>query len=154
MLGGRLEVGADLPGFPCTGPVPAGILRAMSSESRGYPSVFVCDDSAAERFLLGQRIQAQRDLLLAGAASTALGGVQAIEATQPDVVILDHLDHDGDVSVIVGAIKDAVQGVKVVVHSALPANRIVGMASADAYVHKSSEPDSLWQAIRQVFAAD
>src|SRR5947209_19118030 len=93
------------------------------SESRGYASVFVCDDSAAERFLLGQRIQEQGGLYLAGAASTALGAVRAIEATQPDVVILDHLDHDGDVSVIVGAIRDAVQGIKVVVHSALPADR-------------------------------
>ena len=153
MLGGRLEVGADLPGFPCTGPVPAGILRAMSSESRGYPSVFVCDDSAADRFLLGQRIQAQRDLLLAGAASTALGGVQAIEATQPDVVILDHLDHDGDASVVVGAIRDAVPSVKVVIHSGLPADRIVGVSSADAYVRKT-DPDSLWQAIHQVCDAD
>jgi len=126
----------------------------MSSESRGYASVFVCDDSAAERFLLGQRIQDHGGLYLAGAASTAFGAVRAIEASQPDVVILDHLDHDGDVSVIVGAIRDAVQGIKVVVHSALPANRIVGVASADAYVHKAAEPDSLWQAIDQVFAAD
>ena len=126
----------------------------MSSKSRGYASVFVCDDSAAERFLLGQRIQEQRDLYLAGAASSAFGAVRAIEASQPDVVILDHLHHDGDLSVIVGAIRDAVQGIKVVVHSGLPANRIVGVASADAYVHKTSEPDALWQAIHKVFAAD
>ena len=125
----------------------------MSSASRGYPSVFVCDDSAAERFLLGQRIQEQRDLLLAGAASTALGGVQAIEATQPDVVILDHLDHDGDVSVIVGAIRNAAPSAKVIVHSGLPADRIVGVSSADAYVCKT-DPDSLWPAIQQVWGDD
>ena len=125
----------------------------MSSESRGFPSVFVCDDSPAERFLLGQRIQEQRDLLLAGAASTALAGVQAIEATKPDVVILDHLDHDGDVSVVVRAIKDAVPSVKVVIHSGLPAERIVGVGSADAYVCKT-DPDSLWQAIRDVWVDD
>ncbi len=125
----------------------------MPPASRGYASVFVCDDSAAERFLLGQRIQEQRDLLLAGAASTALGGVQAIEATQPDVVLLDHLDHDGDVSVIVGAIRDAVPSVKVIIHSGLPAERIVGVSAADAYVSKT-DPDSLWPAIQQVWGDD
>ncbi len=125
----------------------------MPPASRGYASVFVCDDSAAERFLLGQRIQEQRDLLLAGAASTALGGVQAIEATQPDVVLLDHLDHDGDVSVIVGAIRDAVPSVKVIIHSGLPAERIVGVSAADAYVSKT-DPDSLWPAIHQVWGDD
>ncbi len=103
--------------------------------------------------MLGQRIQEQRGLYLAGAASTAFGAVRAIEATQPDVVILDHLDHDGDVSVIVGAIRDAVPSVKVVIHSAVPENRIVGVASGDAYVRKATEPDSLWQAIHQVSAA-
>jgi DNA-binding NarL/FixJ family response regulator len=125
----------------------------MCSESRGFPSVFVCDDSPAERFLLGQRIQEQRDLLLAGAASTVLAGVQAIEATQPDVVLLDHLDHDGDVSVVVRAIRDAVPSVKVIIHSGLPAERIVGVGSADAYVCKT-DPDSLWPAIRKVWLDD
>jgi DNA-binding NarL/FixJ family response regulator len=128
--------------------------RLMSQESPDYASVFVCDDSAAERFLLGQLIQRQHGLFLAGAASTAVGGVQAIEATQPDVVILDHLDHDGDVSVVVGAIRQAVPSVKVVVHSGLPADRIVGVDSADAYVRKASEPDSLWQAIHEVSGGD
>lgn len=122
----------------------------MPPESRGYVSVFVCDDSAAERFLLGQRIQEQRGLYLAGAASSAFGAVRAIEATQPDVVILDHLDHEGDVSVIVGAIRDAVPSAKVVIHSALPEHRIAGVASGDAYVRKAAEPNSLWEAIDQV----
>jgi len=125
----------------------------MSPGSRGYVSVFVCDDSAAERFLLGQRIQEQRGLYLAGAASTAFGAVRAIEATQPDVVILDHLDHEGDVSVIVAAIREAVPSAKVVIHSALPEDRIVGVASGDAYVRKAMEPDSLWEAIDQVAGA-
>ncbi|HJX21903.1 MAG TPA: hypothetical protein VJ454_12995 [Steroidobacteraceae bacterium] len=124
------------------------------TESRAYASVFVCDDNASERFLLGQLIQEQRGLYLAGAASTAFGAVRAIEASQPDVVILDHLDHDGDVSVIVGAIRDAVPSVKVVIHSGLPATRIVGVSSADAYVHKTAGRDSLWQAIDQVSAAE
>ena len=124
------------------------------TESRAYASVFVCDDNASERFLLGQLIQEQRGLYLAGAASTAFGAVRAIEATQPDVVILDHLDHDGDVSVIVGAIRNASPSVKVVIYSAVPADRIVGASSADAYVHKTSEPDSLWQAIHHVSGAD
>jgi len=122
----------------------------MSSESRGYASVFVCDDSAAERFLLGQRIQDHGGLYLAGAASTAFGAVRAIEASQPDVVILDHLDHDGDVSVIVGAIREAAPGVRVLIRSGLPASRIVGVSSGDGYVEKAQDPDVLWNAIAEL----
>src|SRR5436190_6913724 len=113
----------------------------------GLISVFVCDDSPAERFLLGQLIKERRDLYLAGAAGSAVGAVQAIEAAQPDVVLLDHLNHDGDMSVIVRAIREAAPGVKVLIRSGLPARHITGVSSADGYVAKAPEPESLWQAI-------
>jgi AmiR/NasT family two-component response regulator len=90
---------------------------------RSVTSVFVCDDSPAERFLMGQLIKERRNLYLAGAAGSAVGAVQAIEAAQPDVVLLDHLDHNGDVSIIV---------------------------RADGYVAKAQDPASLWQAIDEV----
>ena len=110
-------------------------------------TVFVCDDSPAERFLMGQLIKDRRDLYLAGAASTAVGAVQAIEAAQPDVVLLDHLDHEGDVSVVVSAIREAAPGVKVLIRSGLPERHIVGVSSADGYVAKAPDPSSLWEAI-------
>jgi DNA-binding NarL/FixJ family response regulator len=113
----------------------------------GLVSVFVCDDSPAERFLLGQLIKERKDLYLAGAASSAVVAVQAIEAAQPDVVLLDHFNHDGDVSVIVRAIREAAPGVKVLMRSGLPARHIAGVSSADGYVAKSPEPESLWRAI-------
>ncbi len=113
-------------------------------------TVFVCDDSPAERFLMGQLIKERRELYLAGAASSAIGAVQTIEAAQPDVVLLDHLDHDGDVSVIVRAIRDAAPGVKVLIRSGLPARHIAGVSSADGYVAKAPEPESLWQAIDEL----
>jgi DNA-binding NarL/FixJ family response regulator len=116
----------------------------------GFISVFVCDDSAAERFLMGQLIKARRDLYLAGAASSAVGAVQAIEAARPDIVLLDHLDHDGDVSVIVNAIREAAPGVKLLIRSGLPASQIVGVSSADGYVAKAPDPESLWQAIDEL----
>jgi DNA-binding NarL/FixJ family response regulator len=109
--------------------------------------VFVCDDSPAERFLMGQLIKERRELYLAGAASSAIGAVQTIEAAQPDVVLLDH---DGDVSVIVRAIRDAAPGVKVLIRSGLPARHIAGVSSADGYVAKAPEPESLWQAIDEL----
>jgi DNA-binding NarL/FixJ family response regulator len=112
--------------------------------------VFVCDDSPAERFLMGQLIKGRSDLYLAGAASSAVGAVQAIEAAQPDVVLLDHLDHDGDVSVIVRAIREAAPGVKLLIRSGLPQSRIVGVSSADGYVRKAQGPDSLWEAIDEL----
>ena len=120
----------------------------------GLISVFVCDDSPAERFLMGQLIKERRDLYLSGAASSALGAVQAIEAAQPDVVLLDHLDHDGDVSVIVRAIRGVAPGVKLLIRSGLPASRIVGVSSADGYVEKAHDPEPLWQAIDELAARE
>lgn len=114
-------------------------------------SVFVCDDNPAERILMGQLIGDRRDLYLCGAASSAVGAVRAVEAAQPDVVILDHLDHDGDASVTVRAIRRAAPGVKVLIHSGLEASRIVGVQSADGYVHKGVAQAPLWQAIADVF---
>jgi DNA-binding NarL/FixJ family response regulator len=99
---------------------------------------------------MGQLIKERRDLYLAGAASSAVGAVQAIEAAQPDVVLLDHLDHDGDVSIIVRAIREAAPGVKLLIRSGLPASRIVGVSSADGYVEKAQDPDVLWDAIAEV----
>jgi DNA-binding NarL/FixJ family response regulator len=116
----------------------------------GVISVFVCDDSPAERFLMGQLIKERADLYLAGAASTAVGAVQAIAAAQPDVVLLDHLDHDSDVSVVVRAIREVAPGVKLLIRSGLPATRIVGVSSADGYVEKAQDPESLWRAIDRV----
>jgi DNA-binding NarL/FixJ family response regulator len=113
-------------------------------------SVFVCDDSPAERFLMGQLIEARRDLYLAGSASSAVGAIQAIEAAQPDLVLLDHLDHDGDLSVIARSIRDAAPGVKVLIRSGLPATHITGVSSADGYVAKAHDSEPLWQAIDEL----
>jgi DNA-binding NarL/FixJ family response regulator len=118
----------------------------------GVISVFVCEDSPAERLLIGQLIKERRDLYLTGAASTALGAVQAIGSAQPDVVLLDHLDHEGDVSGIVRAIREAAPGVKLIIRSGLPASHIVGVSSADGYVEKAHDPESLWQAIHEASA--
>jgi DNA-binding NarL/FixJ family response regulator len=118
--------------------------------TRGDPSgplsVFVCDDDPGDRFLMGQLIKERGNLYLAGAASSAAGAVQAIESAQPDVVLLDHLEHGGDVSVIVRAIREAAPGVKVLIRSGLPARHIVGVSSADGYVAKG-EPEALWPAL-------
>jgi DNA-binding NarL/FixJ family response regulator len=120
----------------------------VEASKPGFVSVFVCDDSPAERFLLGQLIK-ERGLYLAGAASTAMGAVRAIESAQPDVVILDHLDHDSDVSVLVDAIREAVPAVKVLIHSGLPASQVRGVSSADGYVRKASDRETLWAAIQE-----
>ncbi len=126
------------------------LMAFETDRPRGLISVFVCDDSPAERFLVGQLIGERRDLYLAGAASSAVGAVQAIEAAQPDVVLLDHLDHDGDVSIIVRAIREAAPGVKLLIRSGLPASHIIGVSSADGYVEKAQDPDVLWDAIAEV----
>jgi DNA-binding NarL/FixJ family response regulator len=99
---------------------------------------------------MGQLIKERADLYLAGAASTAVGAVQAIAAAQPDVVLLDHLDRDSDVSVVVRAIREVAPGVKLLIRSGLPASRIMGVSSADGYVEKAQDPDSLWRAIDRI----
>jgi DNA-binding NarL/FixJ family response regulator len=123
------------------------MTSALPVGARSVVSVFICDDNPAERFLMGQLIRDRPDLYLCGAASSAVGAVRAIEAAQPDIVILDHLDHDGDAAVIVDAIRRASPGVKVLIHSGLPEGRIVGVLAANGYVQKASEQAPLWQAI-------
>jgi CheY-like chemotaxis protein len=113
-------------------------------------SVFFCDDEPAQRFLLGQSMRGQRGLYPAGAASSAISAVPAITAAQPDVVVLDHLDHDGDASVMVRAIRQAVPGVKVVLYSGLPVERILGAETADRYVRKTDLAETLWAAIYEL----
>jgi DNA-binding NarL/FixJ family response regulator len=120
---------------------------ALPAGARSVVSVFVCDDNSAERFLMGQLIRDRPDLYLCGVASSAVGAVRAIEAAQPDVVILDHLDHDGDASVIVDAIRRASPEVKVLIHSGLPATSIVGVSAANGYVQKAPGQAPLWEAI-------
>jgi len=114
-------------------------------------SVFVCDDDPAQRFLLGQLMRGQRGLYPAGAASSAIAAVRAIEEARPDVVVLDHLDHEGDVSVMVGAIRQAVPGVRIVLHSGLPVERIEGAETVDRYVRKTDLAEPLWATIHELF---
>jgi DNA-binding NarL/FixJ family response regulator len=114
-------------------------------------SVFLCDDEPTERFLLGQSMRAQRGLYPAGAASSAVSAIPAVTEARPDVVVLDHLDHDGDVSVMVRAIRQAVPAVKVVLYSGLPVEDILGADTADRYVRKTDLAETLWAAIYELF---
>jgi chemotaxis response regulator CheB len=113
--------------------------------------VFFCDDESAQRFLLGQLMRGQPRLHPAGAASSAVSTIPAITAAQPDVVVLDHFDHDGDVSVMVRAIRDAVPDVKIVLYSGLDVERISGAETADRYVRKTDLAEALWATIYELF---
>ena len=58
--------------------------------------------------------------------------------------------HESDISVVVRAIREVHPGVKLLIRSGLPPTRILGVSSADGYVAKAQEPESLWQAIEEL----
>ena len=110
-------------------------------EPSGPIGVFVCDDSAAERFLLGQLAKEQPGIYIAGAASAAI----AAELTPQAIAPVKYPEYDR----LWGFGSDRA---KVVVYSVMPEHRVTGVASADAYVGKSSDPEPLWRTVRALAA--
>ena len=50
-----------------------------------------------------------------------------------------------------GAIRQAVPGVRIVLHSGLPVERIEGAETVDRYVRKTDLAEPLWATIHELF---
>ena len=112
--------------------------------------VFVVDDNRffleSLVFLLGR----QEDIQVVGTHHRARGALQKIEATQPDVVILDVQLPDGDGISILQEIKSQL-GIPVIMLTIYEEGRERAMKNgAYAYLVKGEELDILYQKIRQI----
>mgnify|MGYP001189977820 FL=1 len=111
--------------------------------------VFVVDDNRffleSLVFLLGR----QEDIQVVGTHHRAKGVLQKIEATQPDVVILDMQLPDGDGISVLQKIRSCMD-IPVIILTVYEESREQAMKNgAYAYLIKGGSLDSLYQKIRE-----
>jgi DNA-binding NarL/FixJ family response regulator len=116
--------------------------------------VFHCDDSGSFIVLVRHWLEEHDDLEWAGAERDRARVGEAVAAARPDVVLLDTMGRPGDGDLI-GAVRAAAPGVKVIVYSGY-----VGMLGddglgghADAYLDKAEDDSRLVALIRSVASA-
>jgi DNA-binding NarL/FixJ family response regulator len=119
----------------------------------GRIRVLLCDDSRSLATLVEHWIEDHEGLEFAGAIRHRAECFDAIQRTQPDVVLLDTMGdpHDGSTLAI---IRDAAPDAKVIVYSGYVA--LLGedaLPRADAFLDKGADHDELIAAIRSVSAS-
>jgi DNA-binding NarL/FixJ family response regulator len=118
--------------------------------------VFIADDSLGFGTLASAWLEAHEDIEVVGAARSAAEAIAALDATRPDVVILDRLlpqpEHSAQVLAHVRAeLPDAV----VLLVSGMPDEDLAGearAAGADGHVSKAANAEALADAVRRVAA--
>lgn len=115
--------------------------------------VLIVDDHPAVREALGIRISRQTDLTVCGEASDSPEALQLIEATDPDVAIIDIALKTGDGIDLIRRIKARNQKIRMLVWSmyseSLYAERAL-RAGAMGYLNKEQATSAIIEAIRQV----
>lgn len=117
--------------------------------------VFLVDDHEIVRRGIAQLIDAQHDLEIVGEAGTVREALRRIEATQPDVAVLDVRLPDGSGIDLCRSVRSAIPAVSCLILTAYDddhALRSAVLAGASGYVLKDVRGPSLVTAIRK--AAD
>lgn len=115
--------------------------------------VFHCDDSEAFTRLVAFWLSEYEDIEHAGQAHTAQGALDALEAAEADVVLLDTLGKPGD-DTLLNQIRAVAPQAKVIVYSGYVRLMQEGALGdgADAYLEKNDDDAPLVAAIRAVVA--
>ncbi|MFB2552921.1 response regulator transcription factor [Ensifer soli] len=115
---------------------------AESGRRDGIISLFLIDDHPVVGLGLSLALSGHARLRLAGSAVNRFAGLRAIEALQPDALVVD-LVFDGEAeTAFVGECRSAAPGAVIVVFSSLPRRayeREVIERGADTYVAKSAD---------------
>jgi DNA-binding NarL/FixJ family response regulator len=131
------------------------------SETEGSSTrkkIFILDDHAVIRELLGDFLETQGDFAYCGGADTAAGALEAIQRTMPDLVIVDislkagrnGLEFTKDVRSIYPALPLLVFSMH---DEALYAERVL-RAGANGYVSKNEPAQTIVDAIRHVLGGE
>lgn len=116
--------------------------------------VFVADDHAIVRKGLESLIATQPDMLFWGSAETGEAAIEGVLEARPDVVLLDIQMPRLDGVKAATEIKKCAPDVKILILTSFSDEQIVFAAikaGAQGYLLKSSSPQELLQAIRDVF---
>jgi DNA-binding NarL/FixJ family response regulator len=117
--------------------------------------ILVVDDHPTVREGLSHRINAQSDMSVCGTAADFKEAIQAIEETDPALVIIDISLKSSNGLDLVKAVISRFPQVRTLVHSmydeTLYADRCL-RAGAQGYVNKEADPNVVIRAIREVLA--
>ena len=113
--------------------------------------VYICDDSAELRLLLGSVLQAAGDIAVVGEAADGQLLAEAVRAATADVVVLDlSMPHSNGLQALV-ALRAGAPDLGIVVFSGFDRERMAAKAlalGADSYLEKSRGTEELREAVR------
>jgi DNA-binding NarL/FixJ family response regulator len=123
----------------------------VSDPGGGAITVVLCDDVPQLRMLLRYAFEEQGDLDVVGEAGDGHAGVEAIERTRPDAVVLDLSMPGLDGLEVIPRIRGISPATAIIVFSGFTADRMAREAvslGADGYVEKGADIDDVAAAVR------
>jgi DNA-binding NarL/FixJ family response regulator len=113
--------------------------------------IFLCDDAFGFADLISSWCSDEPDLELAASTSDATSMLAGLAAAAPDVLLLDFMLPEGEASPeLVGLIRERVPGVRVVLISSMPDDRLAAEAErtgVDAFCSKVATLEQLRVAV-------
>jgi DNA-binding NarL/FixJ family response regulator len=120
-------------------------------QANGKVGVLIADDHPAVANALNALLLAQSDFVPLGAVATARDLFEAVEATHPEIVMVDWELPGFDPRQAVAALREHGNGPQIVAMSAyLLAARAALAAGADVFISKTDPPDSVLAILRRL----
>ena len=117
--------------------------------------LFIADGNSANRLALQVYLHQEPGLYITGLASEAKGLPIQVEASRPDVLLIDWDLPGASLEELLSDICALASPPKIIVLSIKPEVKALALtAGADAFISKKGPPDVLVQKIRSVWAAD
>ena len=113
--------------------------------------LFIADGNSSVRLALQMYLQQEPGLYVTGMASEAEGLPAQIEASRPDVLLLDAHLPGASIEDLLSDIRGLKSPPKIVVLSIKPEEKGPALsAGADAFINKNAPPDELLEAVRSL----
>ncbi len=129
--------------------------KSNSKPSRAAWRILIVDDHPVVRAGLRAQLATEPDLEICGEAEDVAGALAQVEATQPDVAVIDISLKSGNGLDLIKRLRAHRQTVRVLVWSMYPealyAERAL-RAGAQGYLHKGQAADEVLKALRAVLA--
>ncbi len=120
-------------------------------QANGKVGVLIADDHPDVANALTALLLAQSDFVPVGAVATARDMLEAVEATHPEIVMVDWELPGLDPRQAVAALRTSGKGPQIVAMSAfLLAARAALAAGADVFISKTDPPDSVLAILRRL----
>lgn len=115
--------------------------------------IFIADDNLWVRLSLGLFLEQTKFLKVVGETNTIIELIAAIQHAQPDILLIAWELIDGVDSQLIGKLRDACPGIKIVGLSTKPGlENAAILAGADAFVSKGDPPECLMAALAMLIS--